>query len=124
MDMSFPEFQSQYSNTKARHCTPQSFCAVKPATGACGSSLDPADPLYTQSEEVCSRWAGKDVDCPTEGCYAFGVTLPSGFTTGPKPNLPPPMLPFPPSGPLARPFVTAPEATAGKQCYYPAPPLP
>lgn len=124
MDMSFSEFKSQYDSTKARRCGPKSFCSINAETGACGSSLDPADPLYAHSGEVCSRWAGKDVDCPADGCYAFGVTLPSGFTPGIKPKLPPPTLPFPTTGPLARPFVTAAEATAGKQCYYPAPPLP
>jgi hypothetical protein len=122
VDMSFSEFQSQYNATKARKCAPKSFCSLNSA-GECGSSLDPADPLYTESTAVCSRWAGKDIDCPADGCYAFGVTLPQGFTTGAKLNLSSLMLPFPSDGPLARPFTAAPEAKAGRQCYYAVPPL-
>jgi hypothetical protein len=30
---------------------------------------------------VCA-WAIKDIDCPLNGCFAFGITLPDKFATG------------------------------------------
>lgn len=123
MDMSFGEFQTQYQATKSGRCGPKSFCSLDAVSGECGSSLDTLDALYAESKAVCSRWAAKDVDCPSGGCYAFGVTLPSGFSAGAKANLPPPRLPFPADGPLGRTFVPATAGVAGQQCYYSAPPL-
>jgi hypothetical protein len=119
VDMSFPEFQTEYNAAKQNKCAPASFCSWQPATNSCGSSLPATDPLFAESNSVCSTWPVKDVDCPQGGCYAFGITLPAGFTSGPKPNLPPPPVPFPTDSTWTRPFVIAPPGVAGPQCYYP-----
>ncbi len=123
IDMSFPEFQAEAESTKQRKCGPASFCSWKPDTSSCGSSLDPADSLHAISESVCRVWPVKDIDCPEGGCYAFGVTLTPGFTTGSKPGLPPPPIPFPTDPAWTQPFVPASQTTAGTQCHYPSPPV-
>jgi hypothetical protein len=121
VDMSFPQFQTEYNAARQAKCAPASFCSWRPATNSCGSSLPTTDPLYGESNSVCSTWPMKDVDCPQGGCYAVGITLPAGFTSGPKPNLPPAPIPFPTNSPWTQPFVIAPPNVAGPQCYNPAP---
>jgi hypothetical protein len=122
VDMSFPQFQAEYNAAKQSKCAPASFCSWQPATNSCGSSLPTTDPLFAESNSVCSKWTAKDVDCPEGGCYAFGITLPAGFASGPKPNMPPPPVPFPNDAAWTQPFVTASSDVAGSQCFYPAPP--
>ena len=122
VDMSFPEFQAGYNAAIQSKCAPASFCSWNPKTSSCGSSLPSSDPFFAESDSVCSHWAGKDVDCPVGGCYAFGITLPQGFTAGPKPNMPPPPVPFPNNSTWTKPFVPAPLNVAGQQCFYKSPP--
>lgn len=122
VDMGFSQFQTEYDAVTRNKCKPQSFCSWNTTTNSCGSALEETDPFFAESSSVCSRWPVKDVDCPAGGCYAFGVTLPPGFTTGPKPNLPPPAVPFPSGPEWNTPFKTAPESAAGKQCFYPSSP--
>jgi hypothetical protein len=124
MDMSFSEFGTAYASASRSKCAPKSFCSLNGATNQCSSSLDPADPLYGESAEVCSRWPGKDVDCPEGGCYAIGFTLPAGFTTGAKKGMPPAPVYFPSVAPWDTPFVPASESVAGKQCHYSTLPQP
>lgn len=123
VDMNFPDFQTNFSAASQNKCAPVSFCSWKPATNSCGSALPESDPFFAESDAVCSRWPVRDVDCPQGGCYAFGITLPQGFTTGPKPSVPPPPMPFPADGTWTQPFTTAASEVAGQQCYYPAPPI-
>jgi hypothetical protein len=119
VDMSFPEFQAAYTGAAQGKCAPTTFCSWQPATSTCASALPPSDPFYVQSGAVCREWPTKDVDCPQGGCYAFGVKLPAGFTTGPKPNLPPARVPFPSDLYWTQSFVTAPASVSGAQCHYP-----
>jgi hypothetical protein len=124
MDMSFSEFEENYKAAAGTKCAPKSFCSLNGATNQCSSSLDPTDPLHAESQSVCSRWAGRDVDCPQGGCYAVGFTLPAEFTAGPKEGMPPAPLPFPVGAPWNKPFVPADETVSGAQCHYTSPPLP
>lgn len=118
IDMSFPEFQAGTEMASESHCKPASFCSWNATAKACGSSLETSNPLFAESQAVCSRWPVKDIDCPAGGCYSFGVTLPSGFTTGPKQGLPPPAAPFPNNPDWAVPLVPAPRTISGGQCDY------
>jgi hypothetical protein len=118
MNMSFSDFKAQYDAAAQQHCQPQSFCSWKPSTTTCGSSLPSTDPLANDSQNICSKWPVKDVDCPTGGCFGFGVKLPTGFTTGTKPDLPPVARCFPQNSDWDVPFVPASEAVAGKSCFY------
>lgn len=122
VDMSFAEFQTAYTAAGKAKCAPASFCSWKPVTNSCGSSLPETDPLFAESDSVCSTWPVKDVDCPQGGCYAFGIKLPAGFTSGPKPNLPPAPLPFPSDSTWKQPFLPASSDVAGGQCFYAAVP--
>ncbi len=123
IDMSFSQFQLDYQAAQQSNCAPVSFCSFKPATSTCSSALDPTDDLYQDSTEICGKWTAKDVDCPDGGCYAFGVTLPAGFATGPQANLPPPPVPFPSTNDWTQPFIIAPADVAGPQCTYSTPPV-
>jgi hypothetical protein len=118
MNMSFPDFKTQYDAVAQLHCQPQSFCSWKPATNSCGSSLPSTDPLANDSQSICSKWPVKDVDCPAGGCFGFGVKLPAAFTTGTKPNLPPAARCFPQNPDWDVPLVPASQTVAGKSCFY------
>jgi len=117
VDMSFSEFQENYTAASPSKCAPAGFCKLNGAN-ECSTALDPSSPLYAESQNVCSRWTVKDVDCPQGGCYAFGIKLPENFSTGPKPNMPPAPVPFPATGAWTTPFVAATQSVAGGQCYY------
>lgn len=125
VDMSRGDFAVNYKAAQKGKCAPAGFCSLDPSTNQCASALKPGDALYAESAAVCSRWPAKDVDCPSGGCYAIGVTLPSGFTTGPKANLPPAPLSFNAADPAwSGPFVVAPTSVSGAQCQYPSAPQP
>lgn len=81
-------------------CEPSSFCSWNSKSKSCGCSASSSDyPLLNvdnnfQSEctNVCQNWAVRDLDCPTDGCYGFEVTLPSTFNPSPATNpLPTPL---------------------------------
>lgn len=70
----------------------------------------------------------KDTDCPTKGCFGFGVTLGDKFSTGTKANIPPAPKLFPTAAndPETRnwavPFDNVVETKSGAHCRYAAPP--
>ncbi len=122
LDMSFPDFKNAYDTTAPVHCQPQSFCSWNPSTNSCGTSLPSTDPLANDSQSICSKYPGKDVDCPAGGCFGFGLKLPAAFSPGTKPNLPPTARCFPQNPDWDVPFVPASETVAGKACFYPSVP--
>ncbi|MGH7815740.1 MAG: hypothetical protein ACREQI_17265 [Candidatus Binataceae bacterium] len=114
-------------------CKPISFCdwTGKMGEKTCGCSATAADyPVLTADSTlaadcsaICSKWAVKDLDCPDDGCYGFGVTLPSGFTDAinaiPAPTSQPTPACFPTTSAWTSPgFVPVTAAVAGKQCTY------
>ncbi|HUO04919.1 MAG TPA: hypothetical protein VMU16_06950 [Candidatus Binataceae bacterium] len=109
-------------------CKPDSFCGWKGTEGkeTCGCTATNADypvlstdtTLKDECDAVCSTWAVKDLDCPDDGCYGFGVTLPDGFDTAignhPTPTVSPtpiPVTPTPPATPT--PIMATPTPTLG-----------
>jgi hypothetical protein len=124
MNMDFDEFKTDYNASGQYLCQPQSFCSWQSGTNSCGCALPTSDGLFNECQSVCGKWAGKDVDCPQGGCFGFGVKLPTGFTTGPKPNLPPSPQCFPRNDDWNTPFTLAPQSVAGQACYYSSLPEP
>lgn len=116
VDMGFPDFKTNYNGVAQRQCQPQSFCSMN-NSNSCGCVLPGTDPLAADCQAICSNWTTKDVDCPANGCYGFGIKLPAGFTTGPKPDLPPARRCFPKDDNWNIPFVAASEDLA-RSCYY------
>ncbi|GEP61971.1 hypothetical protein RSO01_91370 [Reyranella soli] len=126
-------------------CQPKNFCRKDPASGACTSALSKDDPLaklhpaiLSTSQQVCSHWAVKDLDCPTKGCLGFSFTLPNdgsfsadASVTKPTPHRPRPTA-FPSKGtnpdgsPQGDPnwltkflkTTRTPDSASGGQCYY------
>jgi hypothetical protein len=110
---------------------PSSFCSIN--NGSCGCSLKSTDALYSQCQQVCSKWAVEDLDFPVAGAYGFAFTLPSGFTTATyNPNaLGPAARPQPTTFPTTQTNTNGPDWTSlflntgispdnasGGQCYY------
>ena len=124
MNMDFDEFKTDYSASGQNQCQPQNFCSWKPAAKSCGCALPSSDGLFSECQSVCGKWTAKDVDCPQGRCFGFGVTLPSGFTNGSKPNLPPSSQCFPQNDDWNTPFTPASPSVAGKACYYSSLPEP
>lgn len=133
INMNFSDFQNGYKTEKQNRCQPQNFCTMKGSS--CGCKLSPQDPLYQDCQDVCvsgadpycpngvcAGWASKDPDCPDGGCYGFRFTMGTGFTEGPKPNLPPTPTCYDtsPGGPWNQQFTRRDQN--GQQCYYQTPP--
>jgi hypothetical protein len=71
-------FESEFTEVEEDFCQPASFCTL--SANGCGCSDDLTGDLKTQCVDgnICGRWAGKDIDCPSGGCPGFSFKLPSG----------------------------------------------
>ena len=120
MNMTFAEFQTDYMNGREKHCAPQNFCSWTggASSGSCGCALSSTDALYNECQNLCSKWAVKDVDCPDNGCFGFSFKTSSSFTTGAKGHLPPDTECYDTSsiGPWNPGFSR--HDVSGQQCYY------
>jgi hypothetical protein len=78
VDMS--SFAGEFAATKNDFCQPPTFCTLTGNTCGCSTSL-PSDQLAAcQAGNICGKWAGKDIDCPKNGCLGFSFKLPNpGF---------------------------------------------
>jgi hypothetical protein len=102
MDMNFTAFRTAYEGARQGRCQPSSFCSWHSTTNQCQCALSSGDDLYdvcteknSAGEDAVCAWAVKDVDCPTGGCFGFGVTLSSAFSTDPTPDPRPAATCFP-----------------------------
>jgi hypothetical protein len=117
------DYGTEFTNDKKNFCQPPTYCqwTGSDATGQCGCKPD----TDCTDNAVCA-WAVKDVDCPTGGCFGFSVPLPSQFTDGPKPGIPPAPKLFSQDPDAAKnwavPFHNVLEPKSGEQCQYPSPP--
>jgi hypothetical protein len=73
-------YASEFSSDLTNFCRPQSYCQFAGGQCSCKSGSGCKD------NNVC-KWAVKEIDCPTKGCFGFGIKLPSGFVAAGK--LPP-----------------------------------
>jgi len=115
---------SVFAQSRIDSCQPSSYCSVQ-SDGSCGCKTGSS---CQAQDSVCS-WGTKEIDCPTDGCFGFQVTMPSTFQTAPatQPISPPTPVLFSASGdPYFAPgnvqFYNVPESVAGQACYYPTPP--
>ena len=112
-------FASEFTEMEEDFCQPASFCT--PTANGCGCSDDLTGDLKTQCEDgdICGRWAGKDLDCPSGGCPGFSFKLPVGFVADdmgnvlqPEGHRPKPMC-FPQEAPWTADFLRASADVAG-----------
>jgi hypothetical protein len=110
-------YAGEFNTDKPLFCQPRTYCAPKGDQCACAPGTECTD------DSVCS-WSVKDLDCPLNGCFAFGITMPANFMTGiAKPPVPGKFTDDPNYGTdWAVPWILAKQSTAGKQCTYTAPP--
>lgn len=72
-------FAGQYEAAEIDFCQPKSFCVPNGNQCECSSELTGAEKEACETGNICGKWAGKDIDCPLEGCPGFAITLPTGF---------------------------------------------
>ena len=73
-------FAQEFANTKNDYCQPANFCTLSGNTCGCSSSLPPDQLAACQAGNICGKYAGKDIDCPLNGCLGFSFKLPGQFT--------------------------------------------
>jgi hypothetical protein len=123
LGLDFADFKANYKSALKDKCQPPSFCSWTPDNnggGTCGCALNDKDKLWSQCDKVCSTWTNKDVDCPTGGCYGFGVKLPEGFENNDQ-AVPPEPTCYPKDDNWNVKFKTADSKKAGS-CEYKTPP--
>jgi len=111
-----------FSQSEADSCQPASYCSVR-SNGSCGCAAGSS----CTDDSVCS-WGPKQIDCPTDGCFGFSLTLPGTFQTASdsSPIPPPPPVLFSDGDTYFAQgnvqFQSAPQSISGAQCYYQTPP--
>lgn len=116
-------YGSEFTSDKHNFCEPPTYCSWNKETSQCGCLTG----SNCTDGAVCA-WAVKDIDCPTLGCFGFGVTFPAGFSAGKVANFPPstqfqifPGAAVTPN-PWTVPFSVVSSEKSGAQCNYPSPP--
>jgi hypothetical protein len=72
-------FETKYNEARIDFCQPKSFCMPQGDQCVCSTDLTGDQKAACEDGNICETWAGKDVDCPLEGCPGFAFTLPNGF---------------------------------------------
>ena len=73
-------FASEFTATKTDFCQPPTFCTPSGNNCVCSSSLTGDLKTACENGNICGKWAGKDIDCPKNGCLGFSFKLPNpGF---------------------------------------------
>ncbi len=114
---------SVFNQSRIDSCQPASYCSVH-SDNTCGCKAGSS----CKEDSVCS-WGTKEIDCPTDGCFGFEVTMPSTFQTATATQPIPPPAPVLFSASQDSYFTgdiqwyTVPESISGKQCYYATPPI-
>jgi len=68
-------YATEFENDIPQFCRPATYCQANGNQCVCAPNTECTD------SSVCA-WAIKDIDCPLNGCFAFGITLPDTFATG------------------------------------------
>jgi hypothetical protein len=77
IDMGFEQFAHQFKQAEKDFCQPGSFCQLDGERCLCNENGPYA--AVCKENDICSQWAGKDIDWPAGGIYGFGVKFPAGF---------------------------------------------
>ena len=85
VDMS--SFAGEFADTKKDFCQPQTFCTPSGSSCVCSSALTGDLKTACENGNICGKFAGKDIDCPKNGCLGFSFKLPDGFDTDDKGNI-------------------------------------
>jgi hypothetical protein len=110
-------YADEFTKDTPMFCQPRTYCAPKGDQCACAPGTECTD------DSVCS-WAVKDLDCPLNGCFVFGITMLDNFKIGiAKPPVPGKFTDDPDySMDWAVPFDLVDQSISGKQCHYTSPP--
>jgi len=89
IDMGFEPFKTEYLMAQQHFCLPTSFCTLAEDKGCkCNPKSDFVD--ICEDNDLCGKWAGKDVDWPDGGVYAFRLKFPSTFVADDQDHRPTP----------------------------------
>ena len=108
-------YSDEFTNDTPKFCQPATYCEPSGNQCVCAPNTECTDP------SVCA-WAIKDIDCPLNGCFAFGITMPGTFMTGIAKPAPPGKFSEDTTYNWSLPFETKTKAPPGRQCTYTAPP--
>jgi hypothetical protein len=92
IDMGFEQFRKEFEQAREDFCQPPSFCTF--SGNRCRCNDDGDFEKICKDNDICGRWAGKDIDWPAGGVYGFGVRFPDGFVADDQDHRPAP----PPGG--------------------------
>ncbi len=92
IDMGFATFRNEFEQARKDFCQPPSFCKLDGNRCRCNEDGDFVN--ICKDNDICGRWAGKDIDWPDGGAYGFGVRFPDGFVADDQDHRPAP----PPGG--------------------------
>ena len=80
-------FAQEFADTKKDFCQPADFCTLSGDTCGCSNTLPPDQLAACQAGNICGKFAGKDIDCPKNGCPGFSFKLPAQFVADNKGNI-------------------------------------
>jgi hypothetical protein len=100
----------EFVNDRQNFCKPVSYCSWNSESKSCGCK----EGSGCADNSVCA-WGPSDIDCPTAGCFGFGVFLYSQFDQPNKPG-PPPVTSFPKENYVDLKAVG--KSISGEGCYY------
>ncbi|MGA3210929.1 MAG: hypothetical protein ABSD20_06440 [Terriglobales bacterium] len=116
VEVNLSAYQAEFAKDTPKFCQPRTYC--KP------DDLDDSKcvciPGTGCTDNAVCAWSIKDIDCPLDGCFAFGITLPPTFAAGvAKPPVPDKFV----NDPMftehwAVPWNLVDETVSGKQCHY------
>ena len=75
-------YSTEFTKDTPKFCQPTTYCAASGDQCVCASGSACTDPTVR-------GWAIKDLDCPVNGYFAFGIAMPGDFKNGiAKPPVP------------------------------------
>lgn len=110
-------YQMEFDNDTPQFCQPRTYCSPD-TTDSSKCVCNPDNPAC--NDDSC-RWAVKEIDCPLNGCFGWGVTLPHNFLAGgiAKPPAPRKFTDDPNyMQNWATPFKYVDSGVSGAQCHY------
>jgi hypothetical protein len=125
IDMGFDEFKTEFAKAQQDFCQPASFCTLGKGGCECNPSSDFVD--ICKDNDLCAKWAGKDVDWPSGtppygGAYAFGLKFPSSFVADDQNHRPMPRCLKSVDPGWNAPLIRAPDELPGACATTPIPP--